>query len=173
MKTWHFLISSSHIPTAIFPAHFDRLKEETLSGIVPYASPDFCLHNRSIPGAKFPPPLVDTLWCPTQGRELPPQEPSGGNGGPGAVKLISNPLSRRFINRSHCLVARLERCLGLSGLRFRFTGSVFLNGLLMALPVGFFYLVGRTVAPDRTGIARRLAVFLLCSPYYSSNVFTS
>ena len=40
-----------------FPRTFDRLKEETLSWIVPYASPEFLFTPDQFPGAKFPPPL--------------------------------------------------------------------------------------------------------------------
>src|SRR5882762_3819497 len=40
-----------------FPRIFDRLKEETLSWIVPYASPEFLFTPDQFPGAKFPPPL--------------------------------------------------------------------------------------------------------------------
>jgi len=39
------------------PRTFDRLKEETLAWIVPYASPEFLLTPDQFPGAKFPPPL--------------------------------------------------------------------------------------------------------------------
>ena len=78
--------SHGHVPRT-----FDRLKEETLSWIVPYASPEFLFTPDQFPGVKFPPPLCGNNLVPAQTQRLPPQKP------PGAVKLILNPLSRRCI----------------------------------------------------------------------------
>ena len=42
---------------AHLPRTFDRLKEESLGWIVPYASPEFLFAPDQFPGAKFPAPL--------------------------------------------------------------------------------------------------------------------
>src|SRR6476661_10667085 len=44
------------------PRGFDRLKEETLNWIVPYASPEFLFPPEHFPGAKFPAPLWKESW---------------------------------------------------------------------------------------------------------------
>ena len=77
--------SHGHVPRT-----FDRLKEETLSWIVPYASPEFLFTPINSRARNFR-LLCGNNLVPPQTQRLPPQEP------PGAVKLISNPLSRRCI----------------------------------------------------------------------------
>src|SRR6478736_2065582 len=44
------------------PRRFDRLKEETLNWIVPYASPEFLFPPEHFPDAKFPAPLWKQPW---------------------------------------------------------------------------------------------------------------
>src|SRR5258707_4395690 len=44
------------------PRSFDRLKEETLNWIVPYASPEFLFPPEQFPGGKFPAPLWKEPW---------------------------------------------------------------------------------------------------------------
>src|SRR5437773_9226217 len=44
------------------PRGFDRLKEETLNWIVPYASPEFLFPPERFPDGKFPPPLWKEPW---------------------------------------------------------------------------------------------------------------
>src|SRR5262245_20720287 len=44
------------------PRSFDRLKEETLNWIVPYASPEFLSSSEQFPGATFPAPLWKRSW---------------------------------------------------------------------------------------------------------------
>src|SRR2546422_10865758 len=44
------------------PRSFDRLKEETLNWIVPYASPEFLSSPEQFPGAIFPAPLWKRSW---------------------------------------------------------------------------------------------------------------
>src|SRR4029450_5910945 len=47
---------------AQLPRSFDRLKEETLNWIVPYASPEFLFPPEHFPDAKFPAPLWKEPW---------------------------------------------------------------------------------------------------------------
>src|SRR5215831_1593564 len=44
------------------PRSFDRLKEETLNWIVPYASPEFLFLPEHFPDAKFPVPMWKEQW---------------------------------------------------------------------------------------------------------------
>src|SRR4029450_4212302 len=44
------------------PRGFDRLKEETLNWIVPYASPEFLFPPEHFPDGKFPVPLWKEPW---------------------------------------------------------------------------------------------------------------
>src|SRR6266403_5324267 len=44
------------------PRSFDRLKEETLNWIVPYASPEFLFPQERFPSEKFPAPLWKQPW---------------------------------------------------------------------------------------------------------------
>src|SRR5438046_10384263 len=44
------------------PRGFDRLKEETLNWIVPYASPEFLFPPEQFPTGKFPATLWKELW---------------------------------------------------------------------------------------------------------------
>ena len=44
------------------PRSFDRLKEETLNWIVPYASPEFLFPPEQFPDGKFPAPLWKEPW---------------------------------------------------------------------------------------------------------------
>src|SRR5438132_431852 len=44
------------------PRSFDRLKEETLNWIVPYASPEFMFPPERFPDGKFPPPPWKEPW---------------------------------------------------------------------------------------------------------------
>src|SRR5262252_1074815 len=44
------------------PRSFDRLKEETLNWIVPYASPEFLSTPQQFAGATFPAPLWKRSW---------------------------------------------------------------------------------------------------------------
>ncbi len=49
--------SHAHVPRT-----FDRLKEETLNWIVPYASPEFLFPPERFPNGKFPAPLWKEPW---------------------------------------------------------------------------------------------------------------
>src|SRR5215467_13489416 len=47
---------------ARFPQSFDRLQEETLNWIVPYASPEFLFTADRFPEGKFPSPIWKQSW---------------------------------------------------------------------------------------------------------------
>ena len=74
------------------PRGFDRLKEETLNWIVPYASPEFLFPPEHFPDGKFPAPLWKQPWSKVE-PEIARRERHG------AAKSISNPLNHRCITR--------------------------------------------------------------------------
>src|SRR6266496_6839735 len=51
------------------PRSFDRLKEETLNWIVPYASPEFLFSSEHFSDGKIPPPLWKQPWSKVE-REI-------------------------------------------------------------------------------------------------------
>src|ERR1041385_5140286 len=63
----HFDLITQYSHTQV-PRSFDRLKEETLNWIVPYASPEFLVAPDQFPEGKYPPPL----WKQT-GPEVEPE----------------------------------------------------------------------------------------------------
>jgi uncharacterized membrane protein len=147
--------SHGHVPRT-----FDRLKEETLSWIVPYASPEFLFTPDQFPGAKFPPPL----W-----------KQSGASADAEIAATRAAWSSETNFESSqpplYYFVAsvwwRVGQYLGLAGLRSLYWIR-FLNGLLMALTVWLGYLVGRKVAPDRLELRVGLPLLLAFIP---QNVF--
>jgi hypothetical protein len=143
------------------PRAFDSLKDETLSWIVPYASPEFLSTSDQFPGAKFPPPL----WKQT---------------GPGVAADIAATRAAWSTERNfessqpplyYALASvwwQLGQHLGLNGLQSLYWIR-FLNGLLIALVVLLGYLIARVVAPERAEL--RLGVPLLLA-FIPQNVFT-
>ena len=51
------------------PGNFDRLKEETLNWVVPYASPEFLFPPKRFPDGKIPAPLWKKPWSKVE-REI-------------------------------------------------------------------------------------------------------
>src|SRR5258708_25400043 len=143
-----------------FPRTFDRLKEETLSWIVPYASPEFLFTPDQFPGAKFPPPLWKQSGASAQA-EIAATRAAWSS----ETNFESSQPPLYYIVAS--VWWRVGRCLGLAGLR-SLSWIRFLNGLLMALTVWLGYLVGRTVAPDRLELRVGLPLLLAFIP---QNVF--
>ncbi|HEU5247482.1 MAG TPA: DUF2142 domain-containing protein [Candidatus Udaeobacter sp.] len=141
------------------PRAFDSLKDETLSWIVPYASPEFLSTSDQFPGAKFPP-----LWKQT---------------GPGVAADIAATRAAWSTERNfessqpplyYALASvwwQLGQHLGLNGLQSLYWIR-FLNGLLIALVVLLGYLIARVVAPERAEL--RLGVPLLLA-FIPQNVF--
>src|SRR6266403_2091580 len=147
--------SHGHVPRT-----FDRLKEETLSWIVPYASPEFLFTPDQFPGAKFPPPLWKQSGASAQA-EIAATRAAWSS----ETNFESSQPPLYYIVAS--VWWRIGQCLGLAGLRSLYWIR-FLNGLLMALTVWLGYLVGRTVAPDRLELRVGLPLLLAFSP---QNVF--
>ena len=143
-----------------FPRTFDRLKEETLSWIVPYASPEFLFTPDQFPGAKFPPPLWKQSGASAEA-EIAATRAAWSS----ETNFESSQPPLYYVVAS--VWWRVGQCLGLAGLRSLYWIR-FLNGLLMALTVWLGYLVGRTVAPDRLELRVGLPLLLAFIP---QNVF--
>jgi hypothetical protein len=142
------------------PRAFDSLKEETLSWIVPYASPEFLFTPDQFPGAKFPPPL----WKQS-GPSVEPEIAATRAAWSSETNFESSQPPLYYVLAS--VWWRVGQRLGLSGLQSLYWIR-FLNGLLIALVVLLGYLIARTVAPERVEV--RLGVPLLLA-FIPQNVF--
>ena len=145
---------------ARLPKSFNRLQEETLNWIVPYASPEFLFTPDRFPGGKFPSPIWKQPWSQID-----------------AEVTITRAAWSREVNFEssqpplyYALASlwwRIGEHVGLTGLRLLYWLR-FLNGLLMALVVVLGYLIARIVAPERLEL--RLGVPLLLA-FIPQNVF--
>jgi hypothetical protein len=142
------------------PRSFDPLKEETLSWIVPYASPEFLFNPEQFPGAKFPPPL----WKQS-GPSVEPEIAATRAAWSGETNFESSQPPLYYVLAS--VWWWVGRHLGLNGLQSLYWIR-FLNGLLIALIVLLGYLIAHTVAPERAEL--RLGVPLLLA-FIPQNVF--
>src|SRR5262249_40946128 len=142
------------------PRAFDSLKEETLSWIVPYASPEFLFTPDQFPSATFPPPLWKQSG-PSVEADIAATRAAWNT----QINFDSSQPPLYYVLAS--VWWRVGRHLGLTGLRSLYWIR-FLNGLLIALVVQLGYLVARTVAPERVEL--RVGVPLLLA-FFPQNVF--
>jgi hypothetical protein len=142
------------------PHSFDRLKDETLNWIVPYASPEFLFSPDQFPQGKFPTPLWKQSWP-----EVEPEISATRNAWSTEINFESSQPPLYYVVAT--IWWWVGQHLGLTGLRSLYWIR-FLNGLLFALIVLLGYLIARTVAPERVEV--RLGVpFLLA--FIPQNVF--
>jgi hypothetical protein len=142
------------------PRSFDRLKEETLNWIVPYASPEFLFSPDQFPGAKFPPPL----WKQS-GPDVEAEIAATRAAWSSEINFESSQPPLYYVLAS--VWWRVGQHLGLTGLRSLYWIR-FLNGLLITLIVLLGYLIARIVAPERVEL--RVGVPLLLA-FIPQNVF--
>jgi Predicted membrane protein (DUF2142) len=142
------------------PRAFDSLKEETLSWIVPYASPEFLFTPDQFPGAKFPPPLWKQSG-PSVEAEITATRAAWNT----EINFESSQPPLYYFVASAWW--RVGQHVGLTGLQLLYWVR-FLNGLLIALVVLLGYLIACTVAPDRVEL--RVGVPLLLA-FIPQNVF--
>jgi hypothetical protein len=142
------------------PRTFDRLKEETLSWIVPYASPEFLFTPDQFLGAKFPPPLWKQSGVSAEA-EIAATRAAWSS----ETNFESSQPPLYYVVAS--VWWRVGQCVGLAGLRSLYWIR-FLNGLLIALTVLLGYLIGRTVVSDRVEVRIGLPLLLAFIP---QNVF--
>jgi Predicted membrane protein (DUF2142). len=142
------------------PRGFDRLKEETLNWIVPYASPEFLFTPDQFPSAKFPPPL----WK-QYGPGVEPEVAATRAAWSTEINFESSQPPVYYVLAS--VWWRVGQHLGLTGLRSLYWIR-FLNGVLIGLIVLLGYLIARIVAPERVEL--RVGVPLLLA-FIPQNVF--
>src|SRR6266404_4508040 len=123
------------------PRGFDRLKEETLNWIVPYASPEFLFPPEHFPGAKFPQPLWKESWS-----KVEPEIASTRAAWSSEINFESSQPPLYYIAAS--VWWWIGKHIGLVGLQSLYWIR-FLNVVLIAVIVWLGYVTARMIAPDR------------------------
>jgi hypothetical protein len=142
------------------PRSFDRLKEETLNWIVPYASPEFLFTPEQFPGAKFPPPL----WKQS-GPSVEPEIAATRAAWSTEINFESSQPPLYYALASVWWWTGKQ--IGLVGIQSLYWIR-FLNIFLIAAMVWLGYLTARTIAPERVDL--RIGVPLLLA-FIPQNVF--
>src|SRR5437762_6528310 len=142
------------------PRSFDRLKEETLNWIVPYASPEFMFPPEQFPNGKFPVPLWKEPWS-----KVEPEIASTRAAWSSEINFESSqpPLYYALVSAWWWL----GKYFGLAGLQSLYWIR-FLNVSLVAMMVWLGYVTARTIAPERMDL--RIGVPLLLA-FIPQNVF--
>src|SRR6266513_1492541 len=142
------------------PRSFDRLKEETLNWIVPYASPEFMFPPEQFPNGKFPVPLWKEPWS-----KVEPEIASTRAAWSSEINFESSqpPLYYALAG----LWWWIGKHIGLIGIDSLYWIR-FLNVALMAIVVWLGYVAARTIAPERLDV--RIGVPLLLA-FIPQNVF--
>jgi Predicted membrane protein (DUF2142) len=142
------------------PRSFDRLKEETLNWIVPYASPEFLFPPERYPDGKFPAPLWKQPWS-----KIEPEI---------AITRAAWSSEVNFESSQPPLYYALAGVwwwvgnhIGLIGIGALYWIR-FLNVAFMAIVVWLGYVAARTIAPERLDL--RIGVPLLLA-FIPQNVF--
>lgn len=145
---------------AHLPRSFDRLTEETLNWVVPYASPEFLFTPDRFPEGKFPKPL----WKQS-GPEVESEIAATKAAWSGEINFESSQPPLYYMLASiwwwigkHIGLVRIQ---SLYWIRF-------LNVLLIAIVVWMGYLTARMIAPER--VEMRIGVPLLVA-FVPQNVF--
>ena len=142
------------------PRSFDRLKEETLNWIVPYASPEFLFPPEHFPDGKFPAPLWKEPWS-----KVEPEISATRAAWSSEINFQSSQPPLYFVLASAWWW--IGKHLGLAGLQSLYWLR-FLNVSLVAMMVWLGYITARTIAPERREL--RIGVPLLLA-FIPQNVF--
>jgi Predicted membrane protein (DUF2142) len=142
------------------PYSFDRLKEETLNWIVPYASPEFLFPPEHFPGGKFPAPLWKEPWS-----KVEPEIAATRAAWSSEINFQSSqpPLYYALANAWWWI----GKHIGFAGLQSLYWIR-FLNVPFVAMMVWLAYVTARTIAPERMDL--RIGVPLLLA-FIPQNVF--
>src|SRR6266568_4797223 len=145
---------------AQIPHSFDRLKEETLNWIVPYASPEFLSPPERFSDGKFPAPLWKEPWS-----KVEPEIAATRAAWSSEINFESSqpPLYYALAG----LWWWIGKHIGLIGIESLYWIR-FLNVALMAIVVWLGYVTARTIAPERLDV--RIGVALLLA-FIPQNVF--
>ena len=146
------------------PRSFDRLKEETLNWIVPYASPEFLFSPEHFPDGKFPAPLWKEPWS-----KVEPEIASTRAAWSGEINFQSSQPPLYYALASTWWW--IGKHLGLAGIQSLYWIR-FLNVPLVAIMVWLGYVTARTIAPEclelRVGVPLLLA-FIPQNVFYAMN----
>jgi Predicted membrane protein (DUF2142) len=142
------------------PRSFDRLKEETLNWIVPYASPEFLSPPERFSDGKFPAPLWKQPWS-----KVEPDIAATRAAWSTEINFESSqpPLYYALAG----LWWWIGKQIGLIGIQSLYWIR-FLNAALMPIMVWLGYVAARTIAPERLDL--RIGVPLLLA-FIPQNVF--
>ena len=142
------------------PRTFDLLKEESLTWIVPYASPEFLQRPDQFPDAKFPPPL----WKQSPS-EAAPELAATEAAWSTEINFESSQPPMYYALAS--VWWRIGQRIGLTGIQALYWIR-FLNVPLIAIVIWLGYLTARIIAPEREDL--RISVPLLLA-FIPQNVF--
>lgn len=142
------------------PEAFAPLQDETLTWIVPYASPEFLFSPEHFPGGKFPPPLWKNT-SPEVGEEIAATRAAWS----GVINFESSQPPLYYMVAS--LWWWIGKAPGLSGIQALYWIR-FVNVLFIALAVWLGYVIARVIAPNRADL--RIGVPLLLA-FIPQNVF--
>jgi Predicted membrane protein (DUF2142) len=142
------------------PSSFDRLKEEALNWIVPYASPEFLFPPERFPDAKFPAPLWKQPWS-----KVEPEIAATRAAWSSEINFESSQPPLYYALASAWWW--LGKHFGLAGLQSLYWIR-FLNVPLVAMMVWLGYVTARGIAPERLDL--RIGVPLLLA-FIPQNVF--
>jgi len=154
----------THYSHVQVPHGFDRLQEETLNWIVPYASPEFLFSADRFPEGKFPSPMWKQPWS-----QIEPEIAVTRVAWSSEVNFESSQPPLYYALAS--LWWRIGKHVGLTGLQSLYWIR-FLNGLLIALVVLLGYLIARIVAPERVELRVGVPLLLAFIPqnaFYAMN----
>jgi Predicted membrane protein (DUF2142) len=146
------------------PRAFEPLKEESLSWIVPYASPEFLFTPDQFPEGKFPAPL----WKQS-GPNVEPEIAATKAAWSSEVNFESSQPPMYYIVTS--LWWRLGQVVGLAGIQSLYWIR-FLNIPLIAAVVWLGYVIARTIAPERVDLrigVPALLAFIPQNVFYAMN----
>jgi len=142
------------------PHSFDRLKEETLNWIVPYASPEFLFAPEHFPDGKFPPALWKEPWS-----KIEPEIAATRATWSSEINFQSSqPPLYYALATAWWWIGKHMGLVGIESLYW----IRFLNVALMGMVVWLGYFVARTIAPERLDL--RIGVPLLLA-FIPQNVF--
>src|SRR5206468_2503009 len=148
------------------PRAFEPLKEESLSWIVLYASPEFLFTSDQFPGAKFPPPLWK-MSGPGVEPEIAATRAVWGS----EINFESSQPPLYYMIAS--LWWWIGKHIGLAGIQSLYWIR-FLNVPLIAIVVWLGYMAARIIAPERLDlhiVCRLLLDKIIKNLFYSINIY--
>ena len=146
------------------PHNLDRLKEETLNWIVPYASPEFLFPAEHFSDGKFPAPLWKQPWS-----KIEPEIATTRAAWSDEINFESSQPPLYYVIAS--LWWWVGKHIGLTGIQSLYWIR-FLNVALMAIVVWLGYVAARTIAPDRLDLhigVPLLVAFIPQNVFYAMN----